>query len=194
MYGLKICLHTLESNYSKNNTENIFVGDVYTVLRVKKNCLSMRKIARNWTIIKSIYQIPVIIHRVKKWACDAHFIIYKICSKFAKKGDILPLNRKIYICFKKHVKESKVKFSFIDTFIIMASSLEKLASYLDEWRIINFEFSNLTRGKIELLTRKGSLPYDNLGWKKLLENQLPRKEQFYSTLNDSDISNKDDAQ
>ena len=74
----------------------------------------------------------------------------------------------------------------------MASSLEKLASYLNNYKIIYSEFSNVSSGIIRLLTRKGVLPYEYLDSKdRLLEKELPSKEQFYGTLNDSSISDDD---
>ena len=74
----------------------------------------------------------------------------------------------------------------------MALSLDKLVSYLDNYKIVYSEFSNVSSGIIRLLTRKGVLPYKYLDSKeRLLEKELPSKEQFYSTLNDSSISDDD---
>ena len=76
----------------------------------------------------------------------------------------------------------------------MGSSLEKLASYLENYKNVNSLLSNLSQEKIKLLTRKGVLPYEYLDLReKLLETQLPRKEKFYSTLNDAHISDEDYA-
>ena len=64
----------------------------------------------------------------------------------------------------------------------MASSLEKLASYLTEYKIVNSVFSGIESEKIQLLTRKGVLPYEYLDSRERLEEtQLPPKEKFYST-------------
>ncbi|XP_051159162.1 uncharacterized protein LOC127280298 [Leptopilina boulardi] len=74
----------------------------------------------------------------------------------------------------------------------MASSLDKLASYLNEYKIVNSVFSNYSHDKIQLLTRKGVFPYEYIDSReKLDETQLPSKENFYSTLNDSNISDND---
>lgn len=57
-----------------------------------------------------------------------------------------------------------------------------------------FVFSNLSREKIELLTRKSVSPHEYLDLKvKFVENQLLQKEQFYANLNDSHISDEEYA-
>ena len=74
----------------------------------------------------------------------------------------------------------------------MASSLEKLASYLDELKIIRSEFLHLSDTAFELLMREGVFPYecvDSLA--KLGEKELSSREDFYSLLNDSHVSNED---
>ena len=45
---------------------------------------------------------------------------------------------------------------------------------------------------VNLRTRKGVYPYDNVSsLEKLSETQLPPKEEFYSKLNDEDITDDD---
>ena len=74
----------------------------------------------------------------------------------------------------------------------MASSLEKLASYLDELKIVRREFSQLSDAAFELLTRKGVFPYEYVdSFAKLDEKELPSREDFYSSLNDSNVSDED---
>ncbi|XP_051167626.1 uncharacterized protein LOC127285571 [Leptopilina boulardi] len=134
--------------------------------------------------------VPVVFHNLSGY--DAHFIIRDICLEFSGKIELLPLNKEKYISFTKYVKETEIKFRFIDSFKFMASSLEKLASYLSEYKIVNQVFSNFTSEEIELLTRKGVLPYEYLDSRqKLEETNLPAKEKFYSTLNDSTVSDED---
>ncbi|XP_043465724.1 uncharacterized protein LOC122500722 [Leptopilina heterotoma] len=134
--------------------------------------------------------IPVVFHNLSGY--DAHFIIEDICLEFEGRIELLPLNKEKYISFSKHVKGTEIKFRFIDSFKFMASSLEKLASYLTEYKIVKQAFSNFTLEEINLLTRKGVLPYEYLdNLVKLKETRLPDKENFYSTLNDSGISDDD---
>ncbi|XP_043477549.1 uncharacterized protein LOC122508334 [Leptopilina heterotoma] len=100
-----------------------------------------------------------------------------------------------HICegkFSPQQKKVRDHCHLSDSFKFMASSLEKLASYLSEYKIVNQVFSNLTSDEIGLLTRKGVLPYEYLDSReKLKKTNLPTKEQFYSTLNDSTVSDED---
>ena len=74
----------------------------------------------------------------------------------------------------------------------MPLCLEKLSSYLREYKIVINEFMTLEREKINLLTKKGVFPYEYLGsWKKLNETELPDKKKFYNVLNNSSISDED---
>ena len=134
--------------------------------------------------------IPVVFHNLSGY--DAHFIIQDVSNHFPGKVDLLPLNKERYIAFTKHIENSNIKFRFIDSFKFMASSLDKLASYLDEYNIIYSQFPGLDEKKVKLLTRKGILPYEYIdSWEKLDETKLPAKDKFYSTLNDSNISDED---
>ncbi|XP_043469797.1 uncharacterized protein LOC122503358 [Leptopilina heterotoma] len=104
--------------------------------------------------------IPVVFHNLSGY--DAHFIIHAISTSFEGKIDLLPINKEKYISFTKHVNGSEVKFRFIDSLRFMAASLEKLASYLDEYKIVNSVFASTVTDpdKIKLLTRKGVFPYE----------------------------------
>ena len=69
------------------------------------------------------------------------------------------------------------------------ASLDKLVGNLNDFPIISENFPEQSR---ELLLRKGVFPYD---WfnslEKFNETQLPSKEEFYSKLSDSDITDDD---
>jgi len=71
----------------------------------------------------------------------------------------------------------------------MMASLDKLAGNLNDFPITSENFPEQSR---ELLLRKGVFPYD---WfnslEKFNETQLPSKEEFYSKLSDSDITDDD---
>ena len=72
----------------------------------------------------------------------------------------------------------------------MASSLEGLVGNLGLEKLIQTkkEFGE----KVKLISRKGIYPYDYMnGIKKFSEEKLPPKEEFYSKLNDCNISDED---
>ncbi|XP_043468808.1 DNA polymerase-like [Leptopilina heterotoma] len=134
--------------------------------------------------------IPVVFHNLSGY--DAHFIIEAIANEFEGKIDLLSITKEKYISFTKHFPENGIKFKFIDSFRFMASSLDKLASYLSNYSIVHSEFESYDVNTIQLLTRKGIFPYEYLDNRsKLNQTQLPPKEKFYSTLNDSHVTDKD---
>nr|DAC81331.1 TPA_asm: PolB [Megastigmus wasp adintovirus] len=136
--------------------------------------------------------IPVVFHNLSGY--DAHFIINDISNHFPGRVELLPLTKEKYIAFTKHVENSPIKFRFIDSFRFMAASLEKLASYLSEYKILQSVFSNVEKEKVELLTKKGIFPYEYVdSMEKLQETKLPEREQFFSSLNDSTVSEADYA-
>lgn len=76
----------------------------------------------------------------------------------------------------------------------MPSSLEKLASYLEDHPITRSEFQkdNYLPHQIDLLIRKGVYPYDyTKSFESLKEKSLPKHEDFYSILNDCNISDEE---
>ncbi|XP_057337695.1 uncharacterized protein LOC130675833 [Microplitis mediator] len=74
----------------------------------------------------------------------------------------------------------------------MASSIEKLASYLDDGdkKITKKYYSDSQQ--FQLAIRKGVFPYEYIdSIDKLDDTKLPEKKLFYSKLNDCDISDED---
>ncbi|KYQ59585.1 hypothetical protein ALC60_01386 [Trachymyrmex zeteki] len=83
----------------------------------------------------------------------------------------------------------------------IATSLEKLASYLDKDKlkinnleIVHSEFPTLSDEEFELLTRKGVFPYEYVDCvEKLQDTRLPPRESFYSSLTGDTVSESDYA-
>lgn len=77
----------------------------------------------------------------------------------------------------------------------MASSLEKLSSYLHPDQLLNLKsqmISYNTNEQLKLASRKGVFPYDYIdSWSKYDEESLPAQDAFYSKLVDSHISDAD---
>lgn len=129
---------------------------------------------------------------------DAYFIIGKIAESFEGKLGVLPLTKEKYISFTQNVeyKEKKkvIKLRFIDSYKFLASSLDKLSSYLDKckMKILRRELQNLSNGKFLLLTRKGIFTYEYIDiYEKLNDTNLPSIASFYSSLREDTVSDTD---
>ena len=99
--------------------------------------------------------------------------------------NIIANNFEKYMSFRlgKHL-------NFIDSFQFMSQSLDKLSSNLPEDRFIYT--GEEIDGELDLMKKKGVYPYDYMeGFSRFNENQLPKREEFYSILNDTDISEDD---
>ncbi|KYN08269.1 hypothetical protein ALC62_00752 [Cyphomyrmex costatus] len=91
-----------------------------------------------------------------------------------------------------------IQLRFIDSYRFLASSLDKLSSFLsvtkDKLRVLRLEFSHLSDENFNLLTRKGVFPYEYIDCsEKLNESCLPPRESFYSSLTDDTVSESDYA-
>ena len=138
--------------------------------------------------------LPVIFHNLQGY--DSHLFIKEL---YRLEGDLecIPYTEEKYITFNKKIKVDEIygaditfEIRFIDSFKFLQTSLSNLVSNLQPSDFINTKhtFKNNT----SLLTRKGVYPYDYVSsLDKLSETQLPPKEEFYSKLNDEDISDED---
>ena len=139
-------------------------------------------------------KIPIIFHNLRGY--DSHFImqqIGEIANKYAykdKKGKEQPLtinailnNMEKYMAFMlgNHL-------TFIDSFQFMSSRLDKLVSNLPKEDLIYT--SKVFKGKkLNLMSQKGVYPYDFMdSFEKFNQTELPNKDQFYSILNDQNIT------
>jgi hypothetical protein len=149
--------------------------------------------------------IPVIFHNLSGY--DSHFIVRQVMNAFEGDLHVIPVTDQNYVAFIKTVKASiekdwdfqkisrcQIKFKFLDSFRFMASSLDKLASYLpmSHKLILRREFSYLSESQMKLLARKGVFPYDFIDSVDKLDcTTLPLKKHFYNHLTDSHISDED---
>ena len=138
-------------------------------------------------------KIPVIFHNLRGY--DSHFIMQEIGAivknhayKNKKGEDIqmsinaIPNNMEKYMAFMlgNHL-------NFIDSFQFMSSSLDKLVSNLpkEAFKYTSQEFKGK---KLDLMVKKGVYPYDFMSSFDKFNEKLPSKEDFYSILNDTHIS------
>ena len=81
--------------------------------------------------------------------------------------------------------------TFIDSFQFMSSSLDKLVSNLRK-EDLKYTSTAFYGYKLDLMSKKGVYPYDFMDSMEKFENKwLPNIEEFYSTLNEEHISEKD---
>ena len=133
--------------------------------------------------------MPVKFHHLSGY--DAHLFVKN--RNMMGEGDIdCILNTEVkYISFAKCIydneKKFKYKIRFIDSFRFLPASLDKLAGNLEpnQFKHIRETFGD----ECDLLLRKSVFPYHLFdSFEKLNEIKLPPKEEFYSILNDSEIS------
>ena len=135
--------------------------------------------------------LPVLFHNLQNY------------EKVSGKLSCIPSTEEKYISFSKKIKVGEnfsikkgkpfpinFEIGFIDSFKFLQTSLANLVSNLQP-----SDFKNLNRvikENTSLLTRKGVYRYDYVSSiDKLKETKLPSKEDFYSKLNDEEISEED---
>ena len=143
--------------------------------------------------------LPVIFHNLQGY--DAHLFIKQLACL---EGNLncIPSTEEKYISFSKNIKVGEYKdytgnifpinfeIRFLDSFKFLQTSLANLVSNLQPDDFHNTK--QVFKKNVNLLTRKGVYPYDYVSsLEKLTETQLPPKEEFYSKLNDEDITDDD---
>ena len=141
-------------------------------------------------------KIPVLFHNLRGY--DSHFImqqIGEIAKKHAyknKRGEechmninCIPNNMEKYMAFMlgNHLV-------FLDSFQFMSSSLDNLVKNLPDeaFKYTKHEFK---KEQFNLMKQKGIYPYDHMDcFDRFNESQLPKKQDFYSILNNEHISDE----
>ena len=135
-------------------------------------------------------KIPVVFHNLKGY--DSHFIINEL-GELIKKGEenikinVIAQNAEKYMAFYigKHI-------SFIDSLQFMNSSLDRLASNLEDRDFIYTKTYFTDPVQFNLMKRKGVYPYDYMdSFSKFNDTELPQREEFYSLLTNENISEDD---
>ena len=144
--------------------------------------------------------LPVVFHNLQGY--DAHLFIKQLAS-LSGELNCIPSTEEKYISFSKKIKVDEYKcritgdvkqiyfeIRFIDSFKFLQTSLANLVSNFQPEDFLSTK--KIFKKNLNLLTRKGVYPYDYVSsFEKLSETKLPPKEEFYSKLNDEDISDDD---
>ena len=140
-------------------------------------------------------KIPVIFHNLRGY--DSHFIMqeigaivkdYEYTNKKGQKCQMninaIPNNMEKYMAFMlgNHL-------TFLDSFQFMSSSLEKLVGNLPK-ESLKYTSKMFKGKKFDLMVRKGVYPYDYMDSFDKFNSPLPKKEEFYSILNNEHISDE----
>ena len=175
------------------------------ILKVRDHCHftgEYRGAAHNQCNLKckKPHILPVIFHNLQGY--DSHLFIKQL-AKVSGDLSCIPSTEEKYISFSKKIVvdeyfsrkmgkpfPKKFEIRFIDSFKFLQTSLANLVSNLQP-----SDFKNLNRvfkDQSSILTRKGVYPYDYVSSiDKLKETKLPSKEEFYSKLNDEEISEEE---
>ena len=142
-------------------------------------------------------KIPVVFHNLKGY--DSHFIMQEIGNivkmnayfdeegnKYEMKINVIPCNMEKYMAFMlgQHLV-------FIDSFQFMSSSLSNLVNNLpaEAFKHTGQVFQG---EQLSLMTKKGVYPYDYMNsFEKFEDNRLPKKEDFFSIMNNEHITDEE---
>ena len=131
----------------------------------------------------SQWKIPVVLHNCKNY--DTHLIVQAIKEKH---GQV----RVVANNMEKYVTFSIDRLKFVDSCQLMMTSLAELAENLgnNDFQQLRKEFPNPI--DFELVKKKGIFPYDFFtSLEKMNQSELPSRNDFYSKLNDEEVSAED---
>ena len=128
-------------------------------------------------------KLPVIFHNLKGYGSH---LIFKKLSKFNCGVSVIPngLEKCMNFTLNKNL-------DFIDRMLLMSSSLDKLVKNLsdEDFKYLNEIFSGK---KLKLVKKKGVYPYAYFNsFKKFKESKLPDIDNFFSSLKDCRVSEKE---
>ena len=143
-------------------------------------------------------KIPVVFHNLKGY--DSHFIMQEIGNIvkknafFDEKGkkyhemsiNVIPCNMEKYLAFMLGHE-----LVFIDSFQFMSSSLSNLVNNLpaEAFKHTGQVFQG---EQLSLMTKKGVYPYDYMNsFEKFEDSRLPKKEDFFSIMNNEHITDEE---
>ena len=137
-------------------------------------------------------QIPIVFHNLFRY--DIHHFVNEICNNIPGRVLIIGKTDEKYLGFIKRIKGVLVKLTFKDSFNFLSFSLEKLAATLSSENFIHLKqsFKGIETDTLKLLMQKGVMFYDYITDVDVLkEKQLPKKEDFFNSLNKKHITNEE---
>ena len=203
--------HICERKFNEDNPLKEKVRD-HCHITGKYRGAAHRDCNLKWAISPQKLKIPVIFHNLKGYDC--HFIMQKL-GKLINEDVVYDIAEFKDPDGKVHESKSSINIgviasnfekymgfrlgnhlTFIDSFSFMSQSLDRLSSNLsnnlsDDAFIYSREaFPN--DDQFNLIKKKGVYPYDYMdSFQRFSEKSLPGIEDFYSILNDTNISASD---
>lgn len=135
--------------------------------------------------------VPVFLHNLSNY--DAHFLVHGLGFEEGN-IEIIPQNKEKYISFSKqlNINNRTMKLKFLDSFKFMSSSLDKLTKNLLPEQFQELRLNFPCEQDFKRLLRKGVYPYEHMtSLESLKSTSLPEYKDFYSSLNDVNISKND---
>ena len=204
------------NSYHKDDYDYGYDVSVFFTNKVRDHChitgkyrgAAHRDCNLKWAISAENLKIPVVFHNLKGYDC--HFIMQKLGklinedvvydikeykdyygmvheSKRSLNIGVIASNFEKYLGFRlgKHL-------TFIDSFSFMSQSLDRLSNNLSDDAFFYTREAFPNDEEFSLIKRKGVYPYDYMdSFQRFSEKSLPAREDFYSILNDSGISESD---
>ena len=142
-------------------------------------------------------KIPVVFHNLKGY--DSHFIMQEIGNIVKERAyvnakgnkremsiNVIPCNMEKYMAFMLGRY-----LLFIDSFQFMSSSLSNLVNNLPA-EAFKYTGQVFQGEQLSLMKKKGVYPYDYMNsFKKFEDSRLPKKEDFFSVMNNEHITDKE---
>ena len=142
--------------------------------------------AAHWSCninLKITKKVPVIFHNLKGY--DSH-LIFKELSKFNVKISVILSG--LEKCMAFTINKNLV---FIDSMQFTNCNLDKLVKNLND-RDFRYSSEELSGEQLKLVKEKGVYPYEYVSsFKKFSEHKLPDKCEFFSSLKDCGINEKE---
>jgi len=145
--------------------------------------------------IRTSLDTKIIFHNGTNY--DFKMIVKKL-YKVSKEINAIPFTDEKFLTFSIKIPDTKIKFTFIDSYRFLGASLDNLAnnfnieSFKHTLNHLNNKYPHLDINDLNLIIRKGVFPYEYLdSFDKLNDTKLPNKISFYSTIKGKHISQED---
>lgn len=123
---------------------------------------------------------------------DIHILLRCIANSIEGTVKLIPLTTEKYIGVIKFLKDTNIRYSFMDSTRFLSASLDSLIKLLDDDKKYTIKSFFKDPEEFKLVSKKGILCYDYIkNFNVLDEPNLPLYEKFYNKMNDCNIPKED---